>query len=453
MPWNRLRNNAGGIYIFLQAAWALFWALAFTLSLVFQVDVAHLSPMQLVLVGTVLEATCFIAEIPTGIVADLYSRRASIIIGLAILGVGISVVGVFPSFWPIVVAQVVWGVGYTFVSGSSEAWVTDELGEENVQAVFTRGHQLALLFNIVGILAAGAVALLTGSMRWSIIIGGAGFVAMALLMIFIMPETGFQATPKDERESFAHMADIARTGLNAARKPGVVRSFLLIGLLTGLTSEVFDRLWVDRLARDLTLPPWFGANSLTVWFTVIALISSAVGLVASVAANKLAPKAMTAEHPTRVMALLSFFQVLGVVVFALAGNAWIALVGRWARAAATSIGTPVRRAWLNRHVDSKARATTGSMMSQADALGQVVGGPVLGALAGIAGIPVALLAASAVQLPTVANYLRLKPNATEKATDAVEVETSGAETPGDDLTDSLSGRDSEHPTIDPLRQE
>jgi hypothetical protein len=53
------------------------YALTFTLSLVYYVKDVGLSPLQMVLVGTVLEASCFLFEIPTGIVADLYSRRLS----------------------------------------------------------------------------------------------------------------------------------------------------------------------------------------------------------------------------------------------------------------------------------------------------------------------------------------------------------------------------------------
>lgn len=116
-------------YVSLQGAWAFLWALAFTLSLVYQVDVVGLTPFQLIIIGTVLEATCFLAEIPTGVVADLRSRKWSVVIGLVTIGAGIALMAV-PQFWAILAAQVVWGIGYTFVSGAAEAWVTDEVGEE-----------------------------------------------------------------------------------------------------------------------------------------------------------------------------------------------------------------------------------------------------------------------------------------------------------------------------------
>lgn len=418
-----VQHSAGSTYIAMQAAWNIFWPLAFTLSLLYQVEVAQLSPIQLVLVGTVLEATCFLGEIPTGVVADLFSRKHSVNIGLATMGMGIALVGVFPSFWPILLAQVVWGLGYTFVSGAAEAWVTDEVGAEHVQPVFTRGHQIGLACNFVGTILAGVFALLFNNLQAPIILGGLGFVLLAAVMSVVMKENNFARTPDEERDSFRHMHHILRSGLRSAKRPGVVRSFLIIGLLTGLTSEVFDRLWVDRIVKDFPLPAWFGEHNTAVWFVLFALISLVVGLLASLAANRLAPAAMNAEHPTRVMALLSALQVVGVGVFALSSNVGLALSGRWLRAASDSIGSPIRRAWLNRHVESDARATTGSMMSQADALGQVAGGPTLGAVAGVAGVPAALLAAAAIQSPTVLTYLTLRPNAAESGDSLPEEQT------------------------------
>ena len=344
----------GSVYIGFRAAWSLLWALAFTLSMIFQVQVAGLSPLELVLVGTVLEATCFLAEIPTGVVADLHSRKRSVLIGLVLIGLGVLLYA-WPAFWPILAAQVVWGVGYTFVSGAAEAWVTDEVGPDAVQPVLTRAHQWGLGCDIAGILLAGVVAFGTGSLQAPLVAGGIGFLLLAGVLAVLMQERNF--TPVEPREvgNWAHVAEIARTAAVAARRPGLVRTLLLIGLLAGLTSEVFDRLWVDRIARDFPLPDVFGENSLAVWFTGFALVASLVGLAASLLANRWLQAAVTAEHPRALLAVLAGLSVAGVVVFALAGNLWLALGGRWLREASDSVAAPVRTAWLNRNVGARAR--------------------------------------------------------------------------------------------------
>src|SRR5262245_52818194 len=117
-------------------------ALTFTVTAIYRLQVVHLDPFLLVLVGTVLGATCFLFEVPTGVVADTFSRRLSVILGTFFLGIGMAMEGVFPLFAAVLLGQVVAGIGYTFLSGAFEAWIADEVGEEHLGRVFTRNQQV-----------------------------------------------------------------------------------------------------------------------------------------------------------------------------------------------------------------------------------------------------------------------------------------------------------------------
>ncbi len=126
-------------YLILTGASSFSFALVFTVNLLYQVQTVGLSPLQLVLVGTMLEAVIFAGEVPTGVVADVTGRRRSITIGLALTGVGFVVEGLFPIFAAILLALVLWGIGITFTSEAQEAWVADELGVERAGAAYPRG--------------------------------------------------------------------------------------------------------------------------------------------------------------------------------------------------------------------------------------------------------------------------------------------------------------------------
>ncbi|MDE9364146.1 MFS transporter [Luteipulveratus sp. YIM 133132] len=399
--------DATRVYYVGNALVDLFWVLSITLNLVYQVTVVDLSPFELVVVGTVLEATCFLFEIPTGIVADLYSRRLSIIIGVLLIGAGFTLQGAVPALWAVLLAQVVWGIGYTFTSGAWQAWITDEVGEERVQHVFTREQQLSLAATFVGTALAGVLGLVT--VQLPMVLGGVAVMLVGIWLALRMPEEHFHRTPPQERETFAHLARSFKDGLATARTRPVVGSFFLVSLFVGLSSEAFDRLWTARILDDFALPSLFGSREPALWFTVFALISAALSLVASLAANRWAGRALTNLHPNRLLAGLVLVQVVGVVGLALLGNLWLALGAMWARAAAQKVAYPVQSAWLNRHVDSRSRATVLSMNGQADAIGQVVGGPPLGALGSRAGIPVALVVSAGVLAPAAAVYARLRP--------------------------------------------
>ena len=94
------------------------WMMMVTVDLLFMVEVAYLDPLQMVLVGTVLEVSTVLFEIPTGVVADVVSRKVSVIIGHAMIGAGFLVMALWPTCGLILLSQVIWGVGHTFTSGA-----------------------------------------------------------------------------------------------------------------------------------------------------------------------------------------------------------------------------------------------------------------------------------------------------------------------------------------------
>ncbi|MDQ4045355.1 MAG: hypothetical protein M3173_07895, partial [Chloroflexota bacterium] len=67
---------------------------------------------------------------------------------------------------------------------------------------------------------------------------------------------------------------------------------------------------------------------------------------------------------------------------------------------------PLSAAWINQNIDSRVRATVISMSGQADAIGQIVGGPGVGAVGNLFGLRAAMAAAGAILIPGLALYAR-----------------------------------------------
>ncbi|MGB3904766.1 MAG: hypothetical protein WBB22_07565 [Anaerolineae bacterium] len=68
------------------------------MTLLYQLTVVQLNPLQFVLVGTTLDATIFLFEVPTGVLADVDSRRLSVITGYTLIGAGFIIEGSFALF-------------------------------------------------------------------------------------------------------------------------------------------------------------------------------------------------------------------------------------------------------------------------------------------------------------------------------------------------------------------
>ena len=388
------------VYLLFSGATALFSTLVFTLNLVYQATVVGLSPFQLVLVGTVLEATCFLFEVPTGIVADLYSRRLSIIIGFVLIGAGFLLEGSVPTFAAVLTTQVLWGIGYTFTSGATEAWITDEVGERQMAPIFLRATRAGLVGTVIGIVFSGSLGLI--AIQFPIVLGGVGYLTLALVLLLVMPEWNFHRTPPGDRTTLQRMTATFRDGLALARSRVIVRTLLLVSLVIGLASEAFDRLWVVHLLDSFTFPEVFGTRNPVVLFALLALAGTLLSLGASAAIERVSPGTISHLHPTRLMAVLTSLQVAAIALFVLAGvsgTLWLAIGALWLKSICGTLSYPISAAWMNRNLEAGTRATVLSMGGQSNAIGQVVGGPALGWVGSAISVPAALIGSAIVLSP------------------------------------------------------
>jgi MFS family permease len=362
------------------------------------------NPLQLVLLGTVSEIAIFLFEVPTGVVADTYSRRLSIIIGLLLAGVSIMVIGLVAVYWVIVAAAILRGIGGTFLSGAWEAWITDEHGVDGIGRVFLRGTQFSYLGAIIG--AGLGVAIATQDLGAGIVFGGAVSLATGLACVFLMPEHGFVRRPVEERTSPVRaLRTTAVTGGQLVRGHRVLLIIVGITFFAGAASEGLDRLWEAHLITEVGLPELWGLDPV-VWFGVFNIVGLVAGIVIT---SFLVPRFEHADNAKLARALLWLTAMLSISVvvfgfatsFALAAGAY--LVARLAR----RLSDPLYVTWLNKNVeDSSVRATVNSMASQSGAIGEVAGGPAIGVVGTLASLRAALVATGLLLTPAIALYAR-----------------------------------------------
>ncbi len=401
----RRGNGPIPVYLLLMAGQAICFSLFFTVQLIYQVTVVELTPFQMVLVGTVLEATFVVFEIPTGIFADVYSRRRAILIGIALMGCSYALEGSVPVFWAMIVSQVFWGVGGTFTNGATQAWITDEIGEAAAGPVFLRGSQMRLAGGLMGTLL--SVLLGATIIQAPMILAGLGMLTLAAALTLVMPETHRHVAELAARSSFGHIKATARESFRAAKSRPVVKVIIAISLVVGLAAEAFDRLNVPFVIDRFDFPTLFGNSSPVIWFGISGVAGSMLGLASSEMFRRSKPETLSAGSPARLLAACAGIQVGALVVFALSGSLWLAFAMLWVRTGAAAVSQPVEAAWLNRNLDPATRATVGSMSGQANSLGQVGGGLALGWIGSAVSIQAALLCSAAVLSPTIALYRRL----------------------------------------------
>lgn len=365
----------------------------FVVTSLYEATVAGLTPVQLILVGTALEISAFVFEVPTGIVADVYSRRLSIIIGYVLMGVGFLVEGLFPAFIPILLAQIIWGLGYTFTSGATQAWITDEVGEDDANKLFLRATRIGLYASLLGMGLAALVGV--NNIAMPILVGAAGVLLIGVILIFIMPEKNFHPTPREDRNTWQHMWHTFKQGADTVRSKPRLMSIVGVGLFYGIYSEGFDRLWVKHLLDTFNLPILFGSNQVG-FFAVLR----AAGTLLTILALHIVEKRVDSTSPIaigRAMLVVTGLISVTMLGFALSPLLLLSLALYLIIDALRDVRIPLQTAWVNQKLDSKVRATVHSMFGQVDAVGQMLGGPVVAVIAAISSA-VASLAASGLLL-------------------------------------------------------
>ncbi len=398
-----MRNRPDRLYLLTGAAQGFLfsWGLA---AVVWWVVELNLSPLRLVLLGTALELTILLAEVPTGVIADVWSRKWAVCVAYACMGVAMAAVPFTPWFFALVGWQVLFAIGWTFQSGAATAWVTDESDRSADTMIVTHAKWRAF-----GLMAGLPLTAAIGA--WSVL--AAMFVVGLVILLFsvylaiAMTETrrfarhnstGNTDTTAPLHPLIAQRTRLwpealrtARVGARRVRQQRVLIIMLISTAAMGAANQAIDSLDVRRIT-NLGLPEITGTEAVlfigAVWFVMNALMLPLVTWL-----GRHIDSINTARATHLLMLLLG---ISSIGIFALALGPWLALaVGGWiAREVTTELTFPLAETVVNRQDDSSVRATVISFLGQAESLGQVIGGTALGVVAQLATVPWALSGAA-----------------------------------------------------------
>jgi MFS transporter, DHA3 family, tetracycline resistance protein len=387
------RLDARRVYLGWCAIQGLGFTLIVTVNLIYQATAVGLSAFQLVLVGTVLETVCLLGEVPTGVVADVFSRRLSIIIGIALTGLGFAIEGLVPALGGVLAGNVLFGLGAVFCSGAEQAWLNDELGEAAAGPAMLQGSQAWNAARLVGIPLAVVLAA-NVSISFPIVAGGIIQVILALVLVAVMPERNFHRTPAAERETWAEMRETLRAGAAIVRRRPDLRRLVLVAAVMGAYSEGYDRLSTAHYLRDVGVP---GGQRPVVWLGGLLAIEALLGIVvAGRLARRLERRGSGAGGP---LAVVLAVLALSTAVFALTRRFGVAAGAGVTGGVSRVVEEPLFQTCLNTDLESRSRATVISFASQSNAFGQIAGGLAIALAASVAGIGVALALAALILAP------------------------------------------------------
>jgi MFS family permease len=372
-------------------------SLIWGINTIFLLD-AGLNNLEAFAANAFFTAGMVIFEVPTGIVADMWGRRTSFLLGTVTLAATTALYVMLwqieAPFWAWAVVSLGLGLGFTFFSGAVEAWLVDALAATQftgpLESVLARGQVVTGVGMLAGSIAGGFLAEAV-SLGFPFVLRAVILGLMFITAFALMHDLGFErqrgVTP------LAGMRDISANSIEYGWRVPSVRYLMLAAPWTGgVGIYVFYALqpYLLELYGD---PTAYGIAGLAA-----AIVASAqiLGGFAAPFLRRLFHRRTSALITAEV---LSVAALLGIGLIESFGVV-IALVSVWGLLFAASM--PIRQAYLNGMIPSQQRATILSFDSLMSSTGGVVAQPVLGRSADVWGYPTSYVISagiSAISLP------------------------------------------------------
>jgi MFS family permease len=357
-------------------------------------------------------------EVPTGVVADTWGRRASYLLGTVTLSATtllyLALWQLGAPFWQWAVSSVLLGLGFTFFSGALEAWVVDALRHEGwtggLEGVFGRAQVVMGAAMLAGSVVGGLVAQAT-TLGVPYLLRVGTLAVMTVVAAVLMRDIGF--APDRSRPHSTVVREVLRESVRAAGDRPPVRRLMAAG---AFTSGVGFYAFYAMQPFLLELYGQGGAYAVAGLAAAVVAGSQMVGGLVAPRLRSLVRRRTTAITAgivvsAAVLAALGLTTSFGVALALL-------VVSGLAQAAAA----PIRQALLNDLVPSGQRATLLSADSLVAGSGGVVIQPVLGRAADVWGYGGSYVLGAVVQIvavPLVRLARRGADDADRRATDPV----------------------------------
>jgi MFS family permease len=375
-------------------------SLIWGINTIFLLD-AGLSNLEAFAANAFFTAGMVVFEVPTGIVADMWGRRTSFLLGTVVLAATTALYVLLwqieAPFWQWAVVSLGLGLGFTFFSGAVEAWLVDALDATGftgvLDDVLARGQIVTGVGMLTGAIGGGFIAQAI-SLGAPFVLRAAILALMFVVAMALMRDVGF--TPQSSGRPLQEIRNIASNSIEYGWRVRPVKYLMLAAPFSGgVGIYVFYALqpYLLELYGD---PEAYGIAGL-----VAAIIAGS-----QILGGAATPLIRRAFH-RRTSALLAAEGIgtAAVLLIGLVENfvLVIALIVVWGLLFAAS--EPIRQAFINGLIPSQQRATILSFDSLMSSSGGVVAQPILGRAADVWGYPASYLVSagiSALALPFIA---------------------------------------------------
>ena len=361
-----------------------------------------------------------IFEVPTGIVADTWGRRTSYLLGATTLLLStllyLLMWRTHAPLWGWAVSSILLGFGFTFFSGTTEAWLVDALAfvgaKETLESVLAKGQVVGGAAMLGGSVAGGFIAQTT-NLGVPYLIRSVMLGLTLLAALLWMKDLGF--IPGRRRGIATEVRRIIHDSLDSGWRNPPVRWLMLASLFAGGVGMFAFYAMQPYLLQLYGNPQAFGIAGLA------AAIVAGTQMLAGLLATHFRLLFRRRTHALIVTSLLGTGSLAGL---GLTSNFALALLLLVTWGFAFSLAMPIRQAYINGIIPSQQRATVLSFDNVMASASGVVAQPALGRVADLGGYAQAYVVGAFIQL-TALPFLYMARRETAASDQLKEAEAGG----------------------------
>lgn len=324
----------------------------------------------------------FIAEVPTGIFADKYGQKTSIVIGYFIEAIGIFTVMVWPTVIGLYLCYALGGLAMAFLSGSEEALLYESAKREktNYQKAYAAFLSMQTWGMVVGTMLSGLIVYAFGAASYWYLMA-ATVISLVICSILSLSQRSYSATIAAE-ESGAGFFEILKKSASLIRKNDTVLNLTIGGMLT-LTGEYYLLSVYQPIFLESGVPIGFIGIAFSVGLIISALLVRRVGIL---------EKYLTLD---KIILAVSIALSIGYAAIGLTHWSIGVVVAFLFLRGIMEIQTPIVSDYINEHIPSNIRSTTLSGVSLMSRFAAVLQRIILSFAVIIGGVRLSLLTQSA----------------------------------------------------------
>lgn len=331
----------------------------------------HINLFQIALLAAIFEASILIFEMPTGLVADTYGRKISVILSALVSVISGIFFIFFPFLFGFIIAEILSGFGETLRSGALEAWLVDSLKhegkEKKVKYAFAQGTKYRIVGNLSGLILGGYLASLNMKLVWipfTLI-----FSILCIFLILKMKEE-YKIEKTISNRILSKISETIKKSLIVIKSQKLILALLLLALFSEFSFETISQYWQVHFSENLFIK--------TKYFGWILVISSVVTIILIDKVIRLSEKF---KHEVSSLVILEILFLLSLLVIAFTFSPILAIIFFILLQSFASFKEPIFLDLYNKHIPSEQRATLLSFQSLVGSGGEVLAGLCIGVVA------------------------------------------------------------------------